>query len=188
MTTPAPATVTALLKDWGNGDRAALDRLMPLLYDELRSLAAASLARERPNHTLVPTAVVHEAYLRLVDVKEAEFRDRAHFLGIAARLIRQILVDHARSRNALKRGGGNGSLVLDEALFSREREPELIALDDALTGLETLDRRQSQVVELRFFGGLSVEETAEVVGISPATVKREWQLARAWLRREVSGA
>ncbi len=183
-----PETVTALLREWRRGDRTALDRLMPLVYDELRRLAADFLARERPDHTLQPTAVVHEAYVRLVGREAPTIRDRVHFLAIAARLMRQILVDHARSRNAAKRGGGAPRLSLDEAVLTSKRGPELIALDDALTALAALDARQSQVVELRFFGGLSISETAEVVGVAEATVKREWDSARAWLRREVGGA
>jgi len=180
--------VTALLQEWSRGDASALDRLLPLVYGELRRLAASFLSRERPGHTLQPTAVVHEAYLRLVDEKGVAIKDRGHFLGIASRLMRQILVDHARSRGAAKRGGGAPKLALEDSVLSLERGPELIALDDALTSLAALDERQSQIVELRFFGGLSIAETAETVGVSPATIKREWDSARAWLRREVSGA
>jgi RNA polymerase sigma factor (TIGR02999 family) len=160
---------------------------MPLVYTELRRFAASFLAEERRGHTLQPTAVVHEAYLRLVGQQGVPVQDRAHFLRIAARLMRQILVDHARSRGAAKRGGGAPKLALEDSVLSSERGPELIALDDALTSLAALDLRQSQIVELRFFGGLSIAETADAVGISPATVKREWASARAWLHREVSG-
>jgi RNA polymerase sigma factor (TIGR02999 family) len=182
-----PETVTALLQRWSAGDEAALDRLLPLVYGELRRLAASFLARERPGHTLQPTAVVHEAYLRLVDQQGVRVEDRGHFLAIAARLMRQILVDHARARDAAKRGGKTRKLTLDDGVISFERDPELIALDDALSSLAELDVRQSRIVEMRFFGGLSIEETAEAVGISPATVKREWDSAKAWLRREISG-
>ena len=186
--TRQPGTVTALLHQWSRGDRDALNRLMPLVYDELRQLAGSFLARERPDHTLQPTAVVHEAYLRLVDAPAATIRDRAHFHGIAARLMRQILVDHARSRQARKRGGKGRKISLDDTVLSFERDSELVALDEALDVLSALDPRQSHVVELRFFGGLSVVETAEVVGTSPATVKRDWDSARAWLHRELRGA
>ena len=185
---PRPETITALLHRWSRGDQAALDRLMPIVYGELRRLAASFLSRERPGHTLQPTAVVHEAYLRLVGQQGIPIQDRSHFLGIAARLMRQILVDHARARDAAKRGGGARKLALEDFELSPERDPELIALDDALTSLAALDARQSQIVELRFFGGLSIEETAQAVGVSPATVKREWDSARAWLRREVGAA
>lgn len=185
---PRTETVTVLLQLWSQGDQAALNRLMPLVYGELRRLAASFLAQERPGHTLQPTAVVHEAYLRLVDQPGIAIQNRAHFLAIAARLMRQILVDHARARTAVKRGGGAPRLVLEDSLLSLERGPELIALDDALTSLAALDERQSRIVELRFFGGLSIAETAETVGVSPATVKREWDSARAWLRLEVGGA
>lgn len=183
-----PDTVTGLLQDWGRGDTAALDRLVPLVYGELRRLAASFLARERPDHTLQPTAVVHEAYLRLVDQRSVSVQDRSHFLAIAARVMRQILVDHARSRNAAKRGGGRPTLALDDTVLSGERDAELVALDQALSSLGALDERQSRIVELRFFGGLSIEETANAVGVSPATVKREWESARAWLRREMGAS
>lgn len=179
--------VTALLKDWSGGDGAALERLMPLVYGELRRLAASYLRVERKDHTLQPTALVHEAYLRLVDQRSVNWQNRAHFFGIAARMMRRILVDHARRRQAAKRdapalmievfGGAGG-----------ERDPELLALDEALSGLEALDARQAKIVELRFFGGLTVEETAQAEGISPATVKREWRTARAWLAREIRPA
>lgn len=159
---------------------------MPLVYDELRRLASGYMRRERPDHTLQATALVHEAYLRLVDQTQIDWRGRAHFFSIAARLMRQILVDHARERNADKRGGGMTKLALDDAVsFAQENEIDLIALDDALKTLANFDQQQSQIVELRFFGGLTIEETSEVLHVSPSTVKREWGLAKAWLRREV---
>ena len=179
--------ITALLKDWSGGDRAALEKLMPVVYEELRRLAAAHLRSERSDHTLQPTALVHEAYLRLADQRSVEWANRAHFFSIAARIMRRILVDHARRRRALKRDGGGLRLTLAEA-STEDRGPELLALDTALTSLEALDPRQARIVELRFFGGLSVEETAEAAGISTATVKREWRTARAWLRREIGAA
>ena len=179
--------VTALLKDWSGGDRAALERLMPLVYGELRKVAGSYLSMERPDHTLQPTALVHEAYLRLVDQRNVDWQNRAHFFAIAAKMMRRILVDHARRRRAAKRGVP--ALVLETAMEEGlSRDPELLALDSALSGLESLDPRQAQIVELRFFGGLTVEETAEAAGISPATVKREWRTARAWLAREIRPA
>jgi len=185
MVAPANGEVTALLRDWSGGDQRALERLLPLVYGELRKLAASYMRRERSDHTLQPTALVHEAYLRLVDQRAVDWRNRAHFFGIAARMMRRILVDHARRRQAAKRDGAayriSGSADSDEA----ERDPDLLALDVALDGLEALDPRQARIIELRFFGGLTVEETAEVAGISTATVKREWQTARAWLAREL---
>jgi RNA polymerase sigma-70 factor (ECF subfamily) len=178
--------VTALLKEWAAGDRAALERLMPLVYGELRRLAASQLRAERRNHTLQPTALVHEAYLRLVGQRSVSWANRAHFFGIASRIMRRILVDHARRRRRAKRNPGTVYLDLGTpGTGAADRSPELLALDDALTELEKLDPRQAKVVELRFFGGLSVEETAEVTGISTATVKREWKTARAFLRLEI---
>ncbi len=176
--------ITALLKDWSGGDRAALERLMPVVYAELRRLAASHLRAERTDHTLQPTALVHEAYLRLAGQRSVEWANRAHFFGIAARIMRRILVDHARRRRALKRDGAALRLATLE-FESSDRAPELIALDAALTSLESLDPQQARVVELRFFGGMTVEETAEATGVSTATVKREWRTARAWLRREI---
>lgn len=176
--------ITALLKDWSGGDREALERLMPAVYGELRRLAAAHLRSERPDHTLQPTALVHEAFLRLQGQRSVSWANRSHFFGIAARIMRRILVDHARRRNALKRDAAALRLADGEETVS-DRAPELIALDRALTSLEALDPQQARVVELRFFGGMTVEETAEAAGISPATVKREWRTARAWLRREI---
>ncbi len=176
-----------MLVAWSNGDRTALDRLMPLVYDELRRLAHRYLGRERAGHTLQTTALVNEAYLKLVNEREMHWQNRAHFFAVAAQLMRMILVDYARSRNYAKRGGGAHRVSFDEALaVSDERAAELIALDDALKTLAALDERKSQVAELRFFGGLSVEESAEVLKVAPVTVMREWRLAKAWLHRELS--
>jgi RNA polymerase sigma factor (TIGR02999 family) len=184
----SPEQVTELLVDWGNGDRAALDRLIPLVYDELRRLARYHMRRERAGATLQTTALVNEAYLRLIDQKNVRWQNRAHFFAIAAQMMRRILVDRARKRYNQKRGGDLRKVSLDQAaVVSAEREGELIALDEALTGLEAIDQRKSRVVELRFFGGLNIEETAEVMAISPATVQREWSMAKAWLYREISG-
>ena len=185
MVAPAHGDVTALLRDWSGGDPRALERLMPLVYGELRKLAASYLRRERSDHTLQPTALVHEAYLRLVDQRGVDWHNRAHFFGIAARMMRRILVDHARRRQAAKRDGAAYRISGSRDLVEAERDPDLLALNRALDGLEALDPRQARIIELRFFGGLTVEETAEVVGISTATVKREWQTARAWLAREL---
>jgi len=187
---PMPSTrnsdVTRLLSDWSNGDRRALDELLPLVYDELRHLANAYLKRERDGHTLQSTALVHEAFLRLVNQHDVQWQGRAHFFGIAAQMIRRILVDHARAQRAAKRGAGAVRIELGEELaVAQQRDLDLIALDDALERLATMDGRQSRIVELRFFAGLSVEDTADVMGISTATVKREWSSARAWLFREV---
>ena len=187
MEKPSGQEVTALLREWSAGDRGALERLMPLVYEELRKLAAAHLKSERGNHTLQATALVHEAYLRLVGQRSVSWASRAHFYGIAAQMMRRVLVDHARKRQAAKRSPGTLFLDLgEEAVASAgDRTPELLVLDHALTELERLDPRQARVVELRFFAGLSVEETAEVAGISTATVKREWKTARAFLRHEI---
>jgi RNA polymerase sigma factor (TIGR02999 family) len=179
--------VTDLLLAWSGGDADARDRLVAVVYDELRRRAGAYLRRERPGHVLQPTALVNEVYLRLVDQKSVRWENRAQFYGLAAQLMRRILVDHARERGALKRGGAAIAVTFaEEALPAPEAPLSLVALDDALRALCELDPRQGQVVELRYFGGLSVEETAEVLGLSPATVKREWTLARAWLHRELS--
>jgi RNA polymerase sigma-70 factor (ECF subfamily) len=183
----SPQQVTRLLVAWSDGDGAARDELMPLVYEELRRLAHRCMSRERPGHTLQTSALVNEAYLRLVDQKNVRWQDRAHFFGIAARLMRQVLVDYARKRRYAKRGGEARRVPLDEALVvSEERADEVVALDDALKSLAEIDPRQSQIVELRFFGGLSIEETAEVLAVSPGTVMRDWTLAKAWLRRAVS--
>jgi len=179
--------VTVFLKAWSGGDREAADRLMMLVYDEMRRLAASYLRRQRSDHTLQPTALVHEAYMKLIDVSEVDWQDRAHFFAVAAQTMRHILVDHARAVAADKRGGGAQKIALDEAVsFSKgQQDVDLLALDEALQKLAEQDREQSRIVELRFFGGLTVEETAEVLKISPATVKREWSTARAWLFRQL---
>lgn len=184
--------VTELLARWNQGDVVARDALIPLVYDELRRVARKNLAGQRSDHTLQATALVHEAYLRLVNRKSAHLRDRIHFFALAAQMMRQILVDHARTRNAAKRGGGNLTLVLDED-EEVGGEPtlnlDLIGLDSAMKQLASMDPRQSQLVELRFFGGLSIEEAARVIEISPATAKREWATARVWLHHAMeSGA
>jgi RNA polymerase sigma factor (TIGR02999 family) len=182
----ASSDVTRLLQLWGAGDRAALDRLIPLLYDQLRRLAHDRLRDEDANAVVDTTALVHDAYLKLVNVRHARFRDRAHFLAMASRLMRRLLVDYARARKATKRGGGTLMVELDEAHGVAETRARAITeLDDALTRLEVVDRRQSQILEQRYFGGLSLEETAEVVGVSLATVKRELRFARAWLALEL---
>lgn len=180
--------VTRLLVSWTNGDRDALQQLMPLVYGELHRLASRYLSRERSDHTLQSTALVHEAYLKLVDQRRVQWQNRAHFFGVAAQIIRRLLVDHARTHNAGKRGGGAYKLALDDALgvAERERDLNLVALDEALTHLAAIDEQQSRIVELRFFGGLSIEDTAAVLGISPATVKRDWNVAKAWLYRDLS--
>ncbi len=179
-------SVTNLLLRWGQGDRGALDELTPLVYNELRKLAGRYLRRERADHTLESTALVHEAYMRLIDQRSVEWHNRSQFYGLAAQLIRRILVDHARARMANKRGGDVFKLSLDEALAaSEERDLDLVALDDALKALSENDPQQSRIVELRYFAGLTVEETAKVVGTSPATVKRDWVVAKAFLKREM---
>ena len=183
MVTP-PENVTALLQAWGSGDREAGERLMPLIYKELRRQAARYLRRERRDHTLPATAVVHEAYLRLMG-EQAPWADRAHFFGVAARVMRQVLVDHARRHGAAKRGGGWTRVSLEGmgASAAREREVDIVVLDQAREELATLDSGKARVVELRFFAGLNLEETAEALGVSASTVTREWRMARAWLRR-----
>ena len=186
MARQSVAEITELLLAWGNGEEAALEQLTPLVYDELHRLARVYMAGERPNHTLETTALINEAYLRLIDWKNVQWQNRAHFYGVAANLMRRILIDFARSRNYAKRGGGVHPVDLDEAInTAQEKSAELVALDDALTSLEAIDPRKCRVVELRFFGGLSQEETAEALKISPRTVLREWNLARAWLHREL---
>jgi RNA polymerase sigma-70 factor (ECF subfamily) len=179
--------VTRLLLDWSNGDKTALDKLMPLIYEELCRLAHRYMSRERADHTMQTTALVNEAYVRLINRKNVHWQDRAHFFAIAAELMRTILVDHARSHATAKRGGGARKFSLDEALVaSQERAAEVVALDEALTELAKIDSKQSRIVELRFFGGLTIEETAEVLDLSPATIKREWNTAKAWLYHELS--
>lgn len=174
--------VTELLQAWSNGDAGAFDRLTPIVYDELRGRAAAALRRERRGHTLEPTALVHEAYLRLVDQRRIVWQNRAQFFGVAAEMMRRILVDRARARRSAKRGGGWSRVTLDPAMaVSHPLDVDVLDLDAALSRLATFDARKSRVSELRFFGGLTLEETAEVIGVSPATVERDWQVARAWL-------
>src|ERR1043166_4937553 len=186
MISPPREHVTQMLVDWSGGDQEAPARLMPLVYDELRGLARHYLQRERPDHTLQATGLLHEAYLRLVDQSTATWQSRAHFFGVAAQVMRRILVDYARSHRAGKRGGGWDKLEFDDALApAAERSVDLVALDDALKDLLALDPRQSQIVELRFFGGLTNEEIGEVLDVSPRTVKREWRIAKAWLRRAI---
>jgi RNA polymerase sigma-70 factor (ECF subfamily) len=183
----SPPQVTQLLVAWSDGDQAARDELMPLVYEELRRLAHQCMRRERPVHTLQTSALLNEAYLRLVDQKNIQWQGRAHFFGIAARLMRQVLVDYARTRRYAKRGGDTRRVSLDEAMIvSTERADEVVALDEALKTLAEIDSRQSQIVELRFFGGLSIEETAEILDVSPGTVMRDWTLAKAWLRRALT--
>jgi len=187
MAIPSPQQeVTQLLVNWSNGNKAALDQLMPLVYQELRRIASGYLRRERPDHTLQTTALVNEAYMRLVDYSNLRWQDRAQFFALAAQLMRRILIDHARRYRYAKRGGGARKVSLDEtAIISKERAADLVALDDALTSLAKIDPRKCQVVELRFFGGLSIEETAEVLKVSSMTVQREWRWAKAYLYREI---
>lgn len=184
---PAPDHVTQLLIDCSNGSQEAFKQLFPLVYEELRRLAHRYMTQERPGHTLQTTAVVHEAYLRLIDQKHVQWQNRAHFFAIASQMMRRILITHAQSHAYAKRGGGALKVPLDEAaVLSQERASDLIALDEALKGLTAIDPRRSQVVELRFFGGLSNEEIAEVLNISTNTVTRDWNVAKAWLHREMS--
>jgi RNA polymerase sigma factor (TIGR02999 family) len=179
--------VTQLLVAWGNGDQAARDHLMPMVYAELHKLAHRHIRKERPGHTLQTSALVNEAYVRLVDQRGVQWQSRAHFFAIAAQMMRRILVDYARKRKFAKRGGNQQQVSLDEALIvSKQRSAEVVLLDDALTQLAEVDERKSKVVELKFFGGLSIEETAEALGVSPGTVMRDWTLAKAWLRRAMS--
>ena len=182
-----PTPITALLKEWRAGDRAALDRLTPVVYDELRRLARRSMAGENKGHTLQPTAVVNEAYLRLVGA-DVTWRDRVHFFAVAARLLRRILVDHARARSRVKRSGGARVPLDESSLFTPAPGREMVALDEALNELATHDARKAQVVELHFFGGLTYDEIAEAVGISAATVDRDLRLAKAWLQRHMASA
>jgi len=180
--------VTQLLVTWNRGNQAALDELFPIVYGELRRLARSYLRQEHPGHTLQPTELVHEAYLRLIDQRSVSWQNRAQFFGLAAQMMRRILVNHALRRHAAKRGGHAHRVALDEAIDVLEaRQVDVVALDAALKALDALDARQSRIVELRFFGGLTVDETAEVVGISPASVKREWAAAKLWLLREIDG-
>jgi|SRR5206468_3263856 len=185
--THQPEEVTQLLLDWSNGDQAAFDALMPLVYNQLRQMAHRYMSQERPGHTLQTTALVNEAYLRLIDQKQVHWQNRAHFFAVAAQAMRRILIDHARKQRYAKRGGGVRKISLDEAaVMSQERAADLLALDEALKSLAAIDPQQSCVVELRFFGGLTIEETAEVLRLSVDMVKREWATAKAWLFREMS--
>lgn len=186
MPEPPPQPVSILLGKWRAGDQEALQVLIPLVYEELRRIARRQLRQERPDHTLQSTALVHEAYLRLMKQAPAEVENRAHFLGVASQLMRQILVDHARRHRAAKRGGGLKLELQDAMAAENARNVDLIALDHALNELASLDPQQSRIVEMRFFGGLSIEDTAEVIGVSRTTVKREWATARTWLLREMS--
>jgi RNA polymerase sigma factor (TIGR02999 family) len=181
--------ITRLLARWAEGDSEAFEALMPVVYEELRKLADHYLRQERPDHTLQPTALVHEAYLRLAGIREMELRNRAHFYGAAARIMRRVLVDHSRQHRALKRGGPTPALVtFDEAIDTPiDGGADLVALDEALGALEAIAPERARVVELRYFGGLSVDETADYLGVAPATVKRHWAFARAWLFRRLSG-
>jgi RNA polymerase sigma factor (TIGR02999 family) len=188
VTTLSPGAVTELLRAWSDGDDGALERLTPLVAAELRRLARAHMRRERRGHTLQTTALLNEAFVRLTDARSVRWQDRAHFLGIAARLMRRVLVDHARSRGSLKRGGGARRVTLDEGLLGAgEPALDVVALDRALEALAEVDARKSRLIDLRFFGGLSVEETAEVLQVSPDTVKRDWRLAKLWLVRQLAG-
>lgn len=178
--------ITAKLRDWNRGNRSAAEELMPLVYDELRKVAANYLRKERSDHTLQPTALVNEAYLKLVDISSVEWQDRAHFFAVSSNVMRRILVDYARAQATDKRGGAAQKVELQDAIgFSRENEVDLLALNDALEKLTELDARQSRIVEMRFFGGLSVEETAEVLKVSTRTIKREWAMAKAWLFQQM---
>jgi RNA polymerase sigma-70 factor (ECF subfamily) len=188
MATPSSQEITQLLLAWSDGDQAALDKLTPLVYAELRRLARGYMFGERPGHTLQTTALINEAYLRLIDWKNVRWQGRAHFFGVAAQVMRRILVDFARARHYAKRGGTAQQVSLDEAVTIHEdRSAEIIALDEALNSLAEIDPRKSQIVELRFFGGLSAKETAEALKVSLRTVEREWNSARAWLYRELRG-
>jgi len=184
----SPDGVTQLLINWRNGDKAALDQLTPLVYEELRRLARGFMRKERSNHTLQTSALINEAYLKLADQDETNWQNRAHFFAVAAQIMRHILVDHARSYGYAKRGAGAQRVGLDDAqVFSEERAGELVALDEALTNLATVDPRKSRIVELRFFGGLNIDETAEIMELSPTTVQREWRAAKGWLQRFIKG-
>jgi RNA polymerase sigma factor (TIGR02999 family) len=184
---PAAEDISTLLRAWSDGDQSALEQLTPVVYDELHRLARRYMKGERSGHSLQTTALVNEAYMRLVDYERMQWQNRAHFFAVSAQLMRRILVEHARRHN-LKRGGGVQHLSLEEAsLVGGDQDADLVALDDAMNGLARIDARKVQVVEMRFFGGLSVEETAEVLKVSPVTVKRDWRAARAWLYRELTG-
>jgi RNA polymerase sigma factor (TIGR02999 family) len=183
-----PQEISVILKDWSGGNRASADVLLTLVYDALRKIAGKYLRKERSGHTLQPTALVHEAYMKMIDISDINWQDRAHFFAVSANVMRHILVDHARAKLADKRGGDSERIALEDAIsLSNEPNVDLLAVDEALNELAGFDEQQSRIVELRFFGGLTIEETAHVVGISPATVKREWAMAKAWLHRKLSG-
>jgi RNA polymerase sigma factor (TIGR02999 family) len=187
MTARPQPDVTELLRAWGNGDSSALEQMVPIVYQELRRLAKHYMRQERPDHTLEATALVNEAYLRLIDLNRIQWQDRAHFFSVAAQTMRRILVEFARRRKRQKRGGQGQQVALEEAAeLSRDQEVDLLAVNEALSSLASFDARMSQVVELRFFGGLSIEETAEVLRVSPETVMRDWRTAKVWLLRELS--
>jgi RNA polymerase sigma factor (TIGR02999 family) len=178
--------ISLILKDWSGGKRESADKLLSLVYDELRRIARQYLRKERADHTLQPTALVHEAYMKLIDISDVSWQDRAHFFAVASNVMRHILVDHARARAAEKRGGERERIALEDAVnLSDKADVDLLALDEAMRQLAEFDAQQSKIVELRFFGGLTIEETAHVIGISPATVKREWTMAKAWLFRRM---
>jgi RNA polymerase sigma factor (TIGR02999 family) len=186
MTAASKENVTQILQAWSSGNQKAFDELFSIVYKELHRIAAAYMRRERPTHTLQPTALINEAYLKLVDKPTMNWRNRAHFYAVAAKIMRRILIDHAREHAAQKRGGGNEKLALEEGLVhEEERDVDLVKLDEALSAFEKIDPEKSRIIELRFFGGLSIEETAEVLSISASTVKRDWRTARAWLRRSL---
>ena len=186
MKKPPPNEITERLIAWGAGDRAALDQLLPVVYQELRRMAGNYLRQENPGHTLQPTALVHEAWLRLIDQARVDWRNRAQFFGVAAQMMRRILVDHAKAKHREKRGGDAVKLSLDDVInLSRERAADLLALDDALDELTRVDERKSRVVELRYFGGFTVEEIAQILEVSPETVMRDWKLAKAWLYQQI---
>jgi len=183
---PGPQQITERLIAWNSGDTTALEEVIRAVYHELRKMADRYLRQERPGHTLQPTALVHEAYLRLVDQSQVSWQNRAHFFGVAAQMMRRILVDHARTKHRDKRGGAARKISLDDAMnLTKGREADLVSLDEALKRLAVVDQRKGRVVELRFFGGLSVEETAELLEVSPQTVMRDWKLAKAWLYQEI---
>jgi RNA polymerase sigma factor (TIGR02999 family) len=187
MKSPRPEQITELLQSWNDGDQSAIEKLMPLVYDELHRLAQQHMSRERPGHTLQTTALLNEAYIRLVDSTRPNWEGRTQFFGVCARVMRRVLVDWARSRQAFKRGGGLCVLEIDQELVAASQPGmDLVAVDDALQALATVDPRQSQVVELRFFGGLNLRETAEVLKVSVETVQRDWKFAKSWLRRELT--
>lgn len=189
MPSTSPQEITRLLADWGKGDRAALDKLLPLVHAELRKIARRQISQERPGHTLQATALINEAYLKLVGQQEFEWHNRAHFFAVCAQIMRHILIDHARAHAREKRGGGAIRVSLDDANVAEmagEKAEHLIALEDALRFLESVDAQKGRIVELRYFGGLSIEETAEVLNISPRTVRREWQRSKAWLYRMIT--